>query len=84
MSTTWLSRCADVVNLIRARWWDFDGEVEAVVTGVPGFEFFQDAAALFVMFKMAVELAHDFVERVFPAVAERRMAEVVRQSHGFT
>ena len=54
------------------------GEIEAVETGIAAFQLGDDAQRLRVVIE-AAEPAQGCVERALAGVAERRMAEIVRQ-----
>src|SRR5205809_393489 len=56
----------------------FEGEVQAIEGRVALLEFVNHAQALQVVFESALA-RHAVVERVLPGVAERRVAQVVRQ-----
>ena len=60
----------------------FKAQIETVKRGVALFELVDHAQALQVVLKAAV-LGHAFVQRVLSGVAKRRVAQVVRQRHGF-
>ncbi len=54
------------------------GQIEPVEGGIAALQFCDDAQALRVVIE-AAELAQGFVERALAGMAERRMAEIVRQ-----
>ena len=60
----------------------FEAEIQAVERAVVLFEFIDDREALQVVLEAAV-IAHAFVQRILSGMAERRMAEIVRQRNGF-
>ena len=59
-----------------------EGQVQAGELGVALLEFIHHAQRLQVVLEAAV-FAHAFVQRILPGMAERRMAEVVREADGF-
>ena len=59
-----------------------EGQVEPVEFGVALLQVIDHAQRLQVVFK-AAEIAHAFVERILPGMAERRVTEIVRQRDGF-
>ena len=60
----------------------FERQVEARELGVALLELVDDAQRLQVVLEAAV-VAHALVERVLARVAERRVAEIVREADGF-
>ena len=60
----------------------FEGKVEAIEIRIALLEVIHHSQRLQVMFK-AAEIAHAFIERILPGMAERRVAQVVREGDGF-
>ncbi len=60
----------------------FKAEIQAVERAVVFFELVDDGEALQVVLEAAV-IAHAFVQRILPGMAEWRMAEIVRERNRF-
>ena len=60
----------------------FPAEVQAVEIGVADFQLGDDAQGLGVVVEAFI-VPHALVELVFPGMAERRMAEIMREREGF-
>src|SRR5215831_17801539 len=62
---------------------DLEGEVESPKSSVALLEIFHNAQRVQVVIEGKTVLAHRGVERLFPGVAERRMADVVNERQDF-
>ena len=57
----------------------FESEVQPAKIGVAGFKVFHNAQRVQIMVEAVAVGAHSGVERLFPGMAERRMANIMRQ-----
>ena len=60
----------------------FKAQIQTIKLRVTFFQRIHDAQALQVVLKAAIR-CHAFVQRILPGVAERCVAQVVRQGNGF-
>src|SRR5207237_4556543 len=57
----------------------FEGEVQSAKIGVAGFKVFHNTQRVQIMVEAVAVGAHSGIERLFPSMAERRMANIMRQ-----
>ena len=77
-----VGRIVELSLMFRQSFTHLPSEIESVKLRVFLFEFGDDANALGIVLETAV-VVHEFVQCIFAAVAEGRMAKIVSKSDGF-